>query len=83
MAEFFVWHLDLGGSFQLIHRFAKPEALNGVLGCKTLSPKRSVGLQHPKPQKECWVAEPWALNGVLVCKALSVKRSAGLQNLKR
>ena len=22
---------------------------NGVLGCKTLSPKRSVGLQHPKP----------------------------------
>ena len=53
---------------------------NGVLGCKALSPKRSVGLQHPR-----------ALNGVLGCntlspklglgcRTLSFKRSVGLQN---
>ena len=35
---------------------AKPEALKGVLGCKTLIPKRSVELQNLKAQKECWVA---------------------------
>ena len=25
---------------------------------RSLSPKRSAGLQNPKPQKECWVAKP-------------------------
>ena len=48
-----------------------PKALKGVLGCKTLSPKRSVGVQNPKE-----------LKGVLGCKALSSKRSVGLQNLE-
>ena len=28
---------------------AGPQAPKGVLGCNTLSPKRSVGLQNPKP----------------------------------
>ena len=28
---------------------AQPYALKGVLGCKTLSPKRSVGFQNLKP----------------------------------
>ena len=34
-----------------------------MLGCNTLSPERSVGLQNPKPQKECWA--------VLGCKTLN------------
>ena len=25
---------------------------------RTLSPKRSAGLQNPEPEKECWVARP-------------------------
>ena len=43
----------------------------GVLGCKTLSLKTSVGLKTRKP-----------LKGVLGCKTLSLKRSVGLQNRK-
>ena len=38
--------------------YVKRAGPQGVLGCNTLSPKRSVGLQKPKPKKECWVATP-------------------------
>ena len=37
---------------------AKPYALTGVLGFKTLDLKELFGLQNPKPQKECWVSKP-------------------------
>ena len=50
---------------------AGPQAPKGVLGCNTLSPKRSAGLQNPK-----------ALIGVLGCNTLSPKRSALVQNPK-
>ena len=29
-----------------------------VRGGKAVSPKRSAGLQHPTPEKDCWVAKP-------------------------
>ena len=50
------------------------------------SPKRSVGLQHPKrcntlkPDKECWLATPYALRGMLSCNTLSPRRRVGLHN---
>ena len=64
-----------------------------MLGCKTLNPKRSVGLQHPKTQKEYRIApqspkknialqHPKTLKRVLGCNTLSPNRNAGMQNLK-
>ena len=41
--------------------------------CKTLSPKKCVGLHDLKAQKECLVAKPLAFTGVLGCKILSPK----------